>query len=105
MSNIIEVTKDNTIVPDMSISERISFIGTQLTELREMVEGAEDCKWIYNALLDYTLASAKLQQREITEAERADVQEWLEDLTLDDCRDGRWQDLAAQLGIDLTIEE
>lgn len=98
MSNLVDYVGRPTIVPSMVLEDRIEYINKQLVGLRDMLDGAEDCKWIYNALFDYTLAIIALQEREPAINEMNDLEGWLGQLrTLDPSRNGRWYDLDKQL--------
>ena len=60
----------------------------------DMLDGAEDCKWIYDALIEYTLALSRIEERQLREDERVDCLQWLNELRkLDTLRGGRWADL------------
>lgn len=86
------------IVLDFKIKERCEYVQEQLEILKEMLDGAEDCKWIYNALIDYTLALRQLEKRELLSEEKLDCKIWLITLkTLDSFRKGRWDDLEGTL--------
>lgn len=59
-----------------------------------MLDGAEDCKWIYIALIEYTMALRRLEERVPGPEERNECKLWLEELRkLDTFRGGRWDDL------------
>jgi geranylgeranyl transferase type-2 subunit alpha len=63
-----------------------------------MLDGAEDCKWIYNALIEYTIALCQMGGREPDIDEKQDCKTWLEELRkLDPLRSGRWDDLEQSL--------
>ena len=84
------------IVPELTNEERINYVRSQLENLNEVVEEADDCKWVYEALLEYTLASSKLEAREPSLEERNRCELWLKKMRgLDPKRRGRWDDIAA----------
>jgi geranylgeranyl transferase type-2 subunit alpha len=94
MTTLTEIKGYSIIVPNFSQDDRLEYITQQLVDLRDMLDGAEDCKWIYNALLQYTLSACELNKREPNENEKKDLQLWLAQLRkLDPLRAGRWDDL------------
>lgn len=89
--------KEGLVVPDLDPSECAMRIAREFANLEELLEDASNCKWIYAALLQYSVAVLALK----TNATAADqLQHWLAQLRhLDPLREGRWRDLAASLGI------
>lgn len=83
-----------TIVPNFTHTERTSYVTRQLQNLREILDGGEDCKWVYNALLEYTMALAEMEERKLQDDEKQDCRSWLKELRkLDPLRSGRWDDI------------
>jgi len=94
MTTLTESKGYATIVPNLSLDDRLEYVNQQLADLREMLDGAEDSKWIYNALLQYTLSACELDGREPDDNQKQDLQTWLAELRkLDPLRAGRWDDL------------
>lgn len=94
MTTLIETVGHSSIVPNLSRGDRVEYAGRQLCDLRDMLEDAEDRKWIYKALLQYTLALCELDQREPDDDEKADIAAWLVEIRkLDPLRAGRWDDV------------
>ena len=59
-----------------------------------MLDGAEDCKYIYQALLEYSRRRIDLGGDGDEEDTRRDMAGWLEELKkLDPLREGRWKDM------------
>lgn len=86
------------ITPDFTNGDRVEYVQRQLETLRDMLDGAEDCKWIYNALMEYTLALAVMEGRDVQMAEKTDCKAWLAELRkLDPFRTGRWDDIEKSL--------
>lgn len=76
-------------------TEESQHLKTQLATISDMLDGAEDCKWIYEALLRYTMI---LRQIESEEEPIEKAKEWLEQLRkLDPLRKGRWADMEREL--------
>jgi len=98
MATLIEPVGYAVITPHFELRDRIGYVLEQLISLRDMLDGAEDCKWIYNALLEYTLAICQMEEREPCDDEKEDCISWLSELRkLDTLRSGRWDDLGKSL--------
>ena len=94
MFDLTEYIGRPTIVPHLSLEERMTYIARELDDIRDLLSDYDDVKWIYEALFEYTLAVAKMEERPLAENERTDVEEWLAQLRkLDPKRNGRWDDL------------
>ncbi|CAK7214851.1 Rab geranylgeranyltransferase [Sporothrix eucalyptigena] len=94
MLDLIEYTGRPTLVPHLTVEERMTYITRELEDIRDLLTDYDDVKWIHEALFEYTLAVAKMQDRSLTETERIEVQGWLVQLRkLDPKRNGRWDDL------------
>ncbi len=79
-------------------SDRKMYLEQEVTSVREMLDGAEDCKYIYQALLEYARRWRDLGG----EVEKTDMKEWLGELRkLDPLREGRWRDLEKVLGLEV----
>lgn len=78
-----------------------------MTKLRELLEEAKDCKWIYQALVSLAAGWKDVSQKERRGAEEwpdegrpEDVRAWLAELKmLDPLRKMRWEDWGAKLGL------
>lgn len=89
-----------TILPNFTVEQRREYAEAQIEELKEMLDGAEECKWIYHGLFEYTLALCKLLHQEPTEAEKDDLRDWIGELRkLDPLRQGRWRAREMELGL------
>ena len=85
-----------TIVPELTNEERIEYVKSQLSNLSEVAEEADDCKWVYEALMEYTLAYSKLESRAPAADEMENCNLWLAKMRkLDPKRSGRWDDIEA----------
>ena len=94
MTTLVDFVGHATITPNFTYQDRIEYVTRQLVNLRDMLDGAEDCKWIYSALLEYTLALCRMEERQPEEDEKQDCRAWLAELRkLDPFRNGRWDDL------------
>jgi geranylgeranyl transferase type-2 subunit alpha len=91
MATLTDKSGHTEIVPNFTIGDRIAYLDAQLVELRDMLDGDEKCKWIYNALYEYTLAISRMQERQLSVDEIKDLKAWLTMLRkLDPLRSGRW---------------
>ena len=89
-------TAGQTMVPNLSNEERLEYIRQEMEVIEEMLDGAEDCKYIYQALIDCTLLASKMQG--MSSGEQRKVLGWLTELkTLDPLREGRWLDFERSL--------
>lgn len=98
MTTLTNHVGHSTITPSITNEDRIEYVNQQLVTLRDMLDGAEDCKWIYSALIEYTMALCQMDQRPPLPDEKQDCMTWLSELRkLDPLRDGRWDDLEKSL--------
>jgi geranylgeranyl transferase type-2 subunit alpha len=98
MATLLDPAGHSLIVPNFSKADRVKYVQDQLVDIRDMLDGAEDCKWIYNALFEYTLGLCEMMQQEPTDDEQMDLKDWLAQMRkLDPLRKGRWDDLVADL--------
>jgi geranylgeranyl transferase type-2 subunit alpha len=98
MTTLTDYVGHGTITPNFTPEERAEYVTRQLVILKDMLDGAEDCKWIYNALIDYTMALCRMEERMPDLDEKQDCATWLAELRkLDPDRSGRWHDLEKSL--------
>ncbi|KAH7407214.1 geranylgeranyl transferase-like protein type II alpha subunit [Cadophora sp. MPI-SDFR-AT-0126] len=98
MTTLTDHVGHATITPNFSNDDRVEYVERQLAILRDMLDGAEDCKWIYDALIEYTVALCQMEERDPQPDEKAVFGAWLEELRkLDPFRSGRWDDLEKSL--------
>ena len=81
-------------------------------EEEEAGEGADDCKWVYQRLIDIVMIIARVRSTttsspgetcstDLTVQERKELKRWLKKLhDLDPLRKGRWRDFQIKLGSD-----
>ncbi|KAE8450862.1 hypothetical protein EG329_005775 [Mollisiaceae sp. DMI_Dod_QoI] len=98
MTTLIDYVGHATITPNFTPLDRSEYVTRQLAILKDMLDGAEDCKWIYNALIEYTIALCQMEERDPDCDEKQDCKAWLAELRkLDPMRSGRWDDLEESL--------
>lgn len=86
--------RSTTIVPGLTAEERESYIRRELVDIKDLLEDYDGIKWIYEALIDDTLAIYQLRGQELDGEEKSDVAQWLQQLrALDPKRSGRWEEL------------
>jgi geranylgeranyl transferase type-2 subunit alpha len=94
MTTLTDYVGHATITPHFTQQYRVEYVTRQLAILKDMLDGAEDCKWIYDALIEYTMALSKMRERAPEQDESQDCKTWLGELRkLDPDRSGRWDDL------------
>ena len=84
------------MVPELTGSERTAYVGKEIKKIREMLDGAEDCKWIYQSLVQLNVLHRSIGNGWFEEASQ--VGEYIDQLTkLDPLRSGRWNDLKGSI--------
>ena len=86
------------MVPNLTTEDRLRYAHGEQEFIEELLEDTDDCKWIYQALIDVSVLEAKLLGSSMTEERQASASEWLTKLkALDPLRKGRWDDLGRML--------
>ena len=89
----------HTLAPHLSVSDRLNYISKEIEFVEELLDEFDDCKWIYQALMDCKLLLAKVRGS-MSEQDREKVKICLSELKkLDPLRKGRWIDVQQKLGI------
>jgi geranylgeranyl transferase type-2 subunit alpha len=98
--NLVESTGRPTIAPRLAPEERVTYVVREIEDIRDLLQDYDDIKWIYEALMEYTLALAQLEEREPNVDERGEMKRWLAKLRkLDPMRSGRWDDVENEFGL------
>ncbi|CAK4031529.1 geranylgeranyl transferase type ii alpha subunit [Lecanosticta acicola] len=87
------------ILTNCTNADRLFYLEQEIDGIRDMLDGAEDCKYIYQALLDYSRRYLEIDagNKKVTTAE---MKGWLDELRkIDPLREGRWNDLALKLDL------
>ncbi|POR38792.1 Uncharacterized protein TPAR_01007 [Tolypocladium paradoxum] len=97
---IVDHGKRQTIAPALTVAERAAYLKHEIDEVKGLLEDYVGVKWIYEALLEYTLALERLEQRtERGGGEASCLRTWLAKLrALDPMRAGRWNDVEREMG-------
>ncbi|KAE8374765.1 hypothetical protein BDV26DRAFT_269375 [Aspergillus bertholletiae] len=90
-------TSEQTMAPNLSQSERVDYLRHEIEEIQDMLDGAEDCKYIYQALIDCTLLVSKIKGT-MSSGDQQMVLSWISELKkMDPLRRGRWLDFERSL--------
>jgi geranylgeranyl transferase type-2 subunit alpha len=101
LTTIISPAAHKIIVPGFTQADRIEYVDQQLLFLNDLLDGAEDSKWIYNALIDCTTALWEMKGDLSPTEARQNLKMWLDELRkLDPLRSGRWDELGGILGLE-----
>ncbi|KAJ5589884.1 prenyltransferase alpha subunit repeat protein [Penicillium hetheringtonii] len=88
-----------TMAPNLGTSERLQYLRRELAAIEEMLDGAEDCKYIYQSLIECTMLVSKVSGHMLPE-DHQQVLSWLSELQqLDPLRRQRWLDLEKNITI------
>ena len=89
--------KSFSIVPSLTIDEQVEYLDAEIEKLRELLPEADDCKWIYQRLLELCLDRRTMASHGSVDAPTT-LLDWLKQLSkLDPLRAGRWREMKARL--------
>lgn len=92
MSTFDPTKRHRSIAPDLADEERLEYVEAEQGFIEELLEDAEDSKWVYQGLIECALLKAKLTGGLPAEV-KTNLKLWLEKLEeLDPLRKGRWKD-------------
>ncbi|KAI1084092.1 hypothetical protein F5B20DRAFT_526674 [Whalleya microplaca] len=98
VSQVIDYGNRHTIAPALTVDERIAYLRREIDEIRDLLEDYTDVKWIYEALLEYTLSLERLERPERDSDGANGPQTWLAKVqALDPMRTGRWNDIRKEI--------
>lgn len=101
MLDVIDQSGQPTITSDLTIPDRKSYITREIVDIKDLLEDYDDCKLLYERLMDYTLELVTLEKRQLTADEKTALKSWLVKLReLDPLRTGRWNDIQQRLSLD-----
>ncbi|KAI9697334.1 MAG: Rab geranylgeranyltransferase [Bogoriella megaspora] len=99
MKNVASSVAEESFVPDLSSADRLGLIEREIKGIEEMIDGAEGCKWIFLALLQYAQMYLEFDAGNKLFSTQ-DLRQWLTKLKeLDPLRQGRWEDLEQKLNL------
>ncbi|KAF4977535.1 hypothetical protein FZEAL_5969 [Fusarium zealandicum] len=98
--NLAHPAGNRQIAPSLTLDQRISYVDREIVDIKDLLEDYNDIKWIYEALIEYTVARGQLTSQALESEDQSDVASWLTRLReLDPMRNGRWGDLEKELGL------
>ncbi|KAI9820759.1 MAG: Rab geranylgeranyltransferase [Pycnora praestabilis] len=101
-----------TMAPNLPLPLKLTYLSKEITNIQDMLDGAEDCKWIYKALIECTMLFWLIRRqegqeggiREMEEETRRNLRDWVTQLrALDPLRRGRWDDLELTLRDEFSV--
>jgi geranylgeranyl transferase type-2 subunit alpha len=97
MSTLAETCPEEAaIMLDVSLEDRFHYYQQELERIKEMLEDFDDCKWIYEALIQYSIEYSQLKN--IAPPNQDELRTWLRELgRLDPMRSGRWDEWRVHL--------
>jgi geranylgeranyl transferase type-2 subunit alpha len=95
--NSADYVRHTAVLSPVSNADRLAYLEQELESIKEMLDGAEDCKYIYQALLEYSgrYLDVDAGNKAVTTKE---MTAWLTELRkLDPLREGRWRDMEVKM--------
>ncbi|OQO09231.1 hypothetical protein B0A48_06123 [Cryoendolithus antarcticus] len=93
-----DARRTNILAAPISHVTSIAYLEQEIASIEDMLDGAEDCKYIYQALLEYSQRLQELADGSTDIVEPSKMASWLDEVRkLDPLREGRWLDLAVSL--------
>jgi geranylgeranyl transferase type-2 subunit alpha len=87
-----------SMAPRLTERQRLTYLADEIEFVLEMKDEAEDCKWIYQSLIQLVLEYQKQAGQWPEKGSKDDVRTWMTELKkLDPLREGRWLDLDSVL--------
>lgn len=98
MLDVIDQSGQPTITSDLTVQDRVSYITREIEDIKDLLEDYDDCKLLFERLMDYTLELGTLEERPPSSNEALALRGWLLKLReLDPLRAGRWSDIQTKL--------
>ena len=103
MCTFDQTLASQTIAPNLTNDERMSYVSTEIDNIIEAREGAEDCKYVSQTLIELVTLYSKLSDGQVPpQAQNGTLKKWFQELrSLDPKRRGRWDDLVKDLDLDV----
>ncbi|KLU91995.1 geranylgeranyl transferase type-2 subunit alpha [Magnaporthiopsis poae ATCC 64411] len=100
MLNVFDTLGSESMAPNLSTAERVAYVSREMDDIKDLLEDYDDTKWLYEALVEYTVALSRVESRKLTDEELGHLREWLGKLEeLDPMRKGRWTDARKEHGL------
>ncbi|KAF7558621.1 hypothetical protein G7046_g5547 [Stylonectria norvegica] len=91
---LVDRTGQQTIAPSLTLEDRKSYLVREIIAIKDLLQDYLDIKWIYEVLVENTIALSHLGNHLLEAKTQQDVATWLQKLReLDPMRNGRWNDL------------
>lgn len=101
MLDVINQSGQPSITSNLTDQDKAAYISREIVDIKELLEDYDDCKLLYERLMDYTIELASLEKRQPSSNEKSTLKSWLFKLReLDPLRTGRWNDIEKQLAFD-----
>ena len=87
-----------SIAPGLTAKQRLDYIEGEISYVSEMLEDTDDCKWIYQTLIDLSWLHSTQAGTWPSGVSSAEVLKWMTELKrLDPLRSNRWSDTEKHL--------
>ncbi|PGG96776.1 hypothetical protein AJ79_09459 [Helicocarpus griseus UAMH5409] len=88
-----------TMAPNLTDAERLKYLENEVEVITEMSDGEEDCRWIYQALINCSMIISRMEGGGgMSTGMKQQISGWVRELKrLDPLRQGRWLDLETSL--------
>ncbi|KAF2497765.1 geranylgeranyl transferase type 2 subunit alpha, partial [Lophium mytilinum] len=92
-------SRESAIILDLTDNDQKRYCEQEINFIKEILEDEEECKWVYEVLLQYSTSFPSLKGNESV-ITSDDLREWLSKLRgLDPLRNGRWTDIERTLDL------
>ena len=100
ISQIVDYGNPQTIAPALTVDDRAAYLRREIDNIKDLLEDYGGIKWIYEGLLECTLALERLEQPAGRDGGGfSGSKTWLAKLqALDTLRTGRWNDMERYIG-------
>lgn len=97
--NATDYARNTAVLLPATNADRLAYLEQELESIKDMLDGAEDCKYIYQALLEYSSRYLEVDAGNKTVTTK-EMTEWLAELRkIDPLRAGRWNDLETKMNL------
>ena len=91
--------KNERILIEVTSNDRKYYYEQEISRIKEMLEDFDDCKWIFQSLIQYSMEYLRLGNTS-TQTSESDLKFWLEKVVrLDPTKGGRWDDLKESMNL------
>ena len=91
--------KNERILVEVTSNDRKYYYEQEISRIKEMLEDFDDCKWIFQSLIQYSMEYIRFGNTS-TQPSESDLKIWLEKVArLDPTKSGRWDDLKESMNL------